>query len=245
MKNFDQSTVLITGASSGIGYALALQLAHQGARVIAWGRDLQRLQALATQHHRIHIASIDISQTHTLRSEIDALLNNHKIDILIHNAAIQHACQLEDANYDANQIVQEVSTNLIAPIEITRLLLPHLRKTFGPSHILFISSGLALMPKKESAVYCASKAALHSFAEAIALQLRASDIKVTEFILPLVDTPMTANRGSGKLSAEFVANRIATSLHTKHRATVYLGKAKLLPFLLRFAPWIARRALQA
>ncbi|MBY0572731.1 MAG: SDR family NAD(P)-dependent oxidoreductase [Undibacterium sp.] len=243
MKNIDQLTVLVTGASSGIGYALALQLAQQGATVIAWGRNLQRLQILAAQHHRIQIEAVDISQSLTLKTAIHQLQKKHNIDLLIHNAAIQHACQLEDPNYDTNHILEEISTNLIAPIELSRLFLPQLRQQ-AATRILFISSGLALLPKKESAVYCASKAAIHSFAEALALQVRDSSIHVTEYILPLVDTPMTANRGSGKLTAHDVAERIITSLQEPPRATIYLGKAKLLPFLLRFAPWIARRALQ-
>ncbi|MBX9705667.1 MAG: SDR family NAD(P)-dependent oxidoreductase, partial [Gammaproteobacteria bacterium] len=202
-----------------------------------------KLKELARQNNNICPHFIDLNNTQNLSTFVTAILQNSTIDILIHNAAIQHACTLTHQDYGMQEIVQEVATNLVAPIELSRLLLPHLC-SHQESKILLVSSGLALMPKKESAVYCATKAALHSFAQSLALQLNGSTVKVSEFILPLVDTPMTYGRGTGKLSTKQVANAIIESITKPHRSTIYVGKARFLPYLLRFAPWIARRIIQ-
>ncbi|MFZ6873959.1 SDR family NAD(P)-dependent oxidoreductase [Undibacterium sp. Di27W] len=238
-----QQTFLITGASAGIGRALAVALAQQGAHVIAWGRNAERLQELTASHPNIQVQVVDLTQVAQLEQTVATLLSHMTIDCLINNAGIQHAKQLLDADYGLPDIMAEVSTNLLAPIELTRLLLPHLL-TRPQARVLMMSSGLALMPKAESAVYCATKAAIHSLSEGLQLQLQASQVTVTECILPLVDTAMTAGRGRGKIMPAQAAGEIVLALQQPARPMLYVGKSRLLPFLLRFAPYILRRILQ-
>ncbi len=242
----NQQTILLTGASSGIGYALALELAQRGATVIACGRNLTQLARLSSLNPKILTLPLDLQQTEALAENVQALLNRHVITSIIHNAAIQHAVRLDNSDYSSHQLHEEIQTNLLAPLELTRAILPHFislaTKVCRPQFI-FIGSGLAFMPKPESATYCASKAALHSFVQSLRLQLRQTKIVVTEFILPLVDTPMTRGRGKDKLSPDYVAERIADSLNEASHRTIYLGKARFLPFLLRVAPWVVKRAL--
>lgn len=239
----EQQTFLITGASAGIGQALALALAQQGARVYAWGRNAASLRALAASHANIQTQVVDLTQLAQLRLAVNTLLASTSIDCLINNAGIQHAKQLQDETYGLQDIVDEVSVNLIAPTELTRLLLPHLHSR-PQARVLMISSGLALLPKAESAVYCATKAAIHSLSEGLQLQLKGSKVTVTECILPLVDTRMTAGRGSGKITPGQVADEIISELRRPARPILYVGKTRLLPILLRFAPFVVRRLLQ-
>lgn len=75
-----------------------------------------------------------------------------------------------------------------------------------------MSSGLALYPKTGAAVYCATKAALHSFSQSLRYQLEKTPVRVVEVILPLVETPMTEGRGRGKISAAQAVDAMVTGL---------------------------------
>jgi len=248
LQNFK---VLVTGASSGLGYTLALNLANQGAEVYAWGRNESALQSLAAQHSNIQYAIVDLTKTDTLAAAAQRTLAKMNLNAIIHNAGCQYNCLFDasDADSDADhygskQIIDEINTNLSAPILLTKYFLPHLRQQ-ASVQVIFISSGLALMPKRLSAVYCASKAGIHSFAQSMALQLRDTPIRVCEFILPLIDTPMTANRRGRKLAPQIVAQRIVQEMIYPQHETVFVGKARWLPSLLRIAPWFVKKILQA
>jgi len=149
--------VLLTGASSGIGHAAALALSRRGHRVIALGRDAQRLAALRVQAPGITTLVADLADTSGLHTLAQTVIERHPLlDAVIHNAGIQHDVNLQDAAYGLPDVQAEIATNLLAPIELTRLLLPGLM-TRASSVVMFVTSGLALAPKSTASVYCASK----------------------------------------------------------------------------------------
>jgi uncharacterized oxidoreductase len=109
--------------------------------------------------------------------------------------------------------------------------------------IAIINSGLALAPKTGSAVYCATKAAMNSFSQSLEYQLEETNIKVIQSFLPLVDTPMTKGRGTGKMSARQAAAKIIEGIQKGTNPT-NIGKVKLLRLLLALWPGLARKIMK-
>lgn len=234
---------IVTGASSGIGWALSLHLAHLGVPVVAIGRDAGRLQALAEQHALIAPWPADLARV----GEIDALAAQivarfPDVGVLINNAGIQHDVRLDDAGYGSSDIQREVDVNLIAPVALTRALLPHFQG-LGRACVVNVTSALAHAPKRTAAVYSATKAGLRLFTQALRVQLRGSSVRVVDAVMPLVDTPMTQGRGRGKLPADRAAQALVAGL-LAGRAELHIGKARWVPALQRWAPALLARILQ-
>lgn len=148
-----------------------------------------------------------------------------------------------DDHFNFDSIEHETIINFLSPVWMTTLLLPLLLNSNSCASIVNISSGLALAPKMNSAIYCANKAALHSYSQSLRYQLANADIRVHEAILPLVDTPMTAGRGRNKLTADEAASGIIQGI-TRGVDEIYIGKARLLPMLMRLSPSLVKRILR-
>ena len=241
MKN---KTVLITGGTSGIGLELVKLLRTNGNTVVVLGRSKAKLDDLGKSDNKIHTYVCDLSQRYQVEDAMDKIIAAHPdISVLINNAALQLTPTFIAENFEYDGIAVEITTNLTAPLWITSLLLSGPLLHQPQARIINISSGLAFFPKKESAVYCATKAALHSVSQSLRYQLEGTSVGVTEVLLPLVDTPMTHGRGSGKISPEDAAKGIIEGLE-KGRDEIYLGKARLLPVLMRIAPSIVKNILK-
>ena len=102
---------------------------------------------------------------------------------------------------------------------------------------------MAITPKKSAPVYCASKAALHSFTQALRYQLEGSAVSVFELVPSLVDTDMTKDRGKGKISPEALAREALKALKME-KLVILIGKTKILFLLYRLFPFVARRLLK-
>lgn len=121
--------VLITGATAGIGKALAEKFCALDNHVIAVGRNERRLQELASQNTRIIPFRCDISSPSELNKLIACIRSQHPdINILINNAGVQYNCYLKDETYTLQHIDHEIGTNLMAPIKLIVSLLPVLEK---------------------------------------------------------------------------------------------------------------------
>jgi uncharacterized oxidoreductase len=235
---------LVTGATSGIGWHLALQLADAGVHVVVVGRSASRLAELARLRPCISPLQADLADAGSLRALAERIsAEAPELNCLIHNAAIQHNVRMDDAGYDLDAIEQEIDTNLLAPIALTHALLPALQLR-ERSWIVHLSSGLAYAPKRTSAVYSASKAALHLFGDALREQLRGSSVRVLEVVMPLVDTPMTHGRGRSKLAPDKAAAALLAGL-SHPGGVVHVGQAKALPVLRRVAPGLLARVMRA
>jgi uncharacterized oxidoreductase len=126
--------------------------------------------------------------------------NEHSdTNVLINNAGIQLNYHFTEEQHLLNKIDQEINTNFIAPLKLISILLPTL-KVNDNAAIVNVTSGLGLVPKKQAPVYCGTKAGLHIFTKSLRYQLQ--HVKVFELISPLVDTPMTAGRGKGKITPD-------------------------------------------
>lgn len=236
-------TILLTGGTSGIGLEMAKLLSADNCLLIA-GRDAGKLKKLKSRFPDINTYRADLSKVGAGIKLGGQIADKEKsLDMVIHNAAVQNEPRLTDKDFKPENIAGEVNTNLTSIVELTQALLPSLEKS-DAAVICNINSGLALAPKTNSAVYCATKAALNIFSLSLSYQLAGSNIHVAQAFLPLVDTPMTEGRGSGKISAAKAAQDIVSGL-AAGKTTINVGKVKLLHVLLIVAPWLARRILKA
>ena len=240
--NLNNQKILLTGGSSGIGAALADALLRHGAQVLTCARHLPEPLPAGIVFRRCDLS---------LPAERDALaawIRDEHPDtaVLINNAAVQHALDFIGDERAALQqkLAQELAVNLEAPVALTAALLPVLARQ-SQAAIVNITTGLALAPKKSAPVYCATKAGLRNFTRALRYQIDATapNIYVQEIMPPLVDTRMTAGRGRGKLRPAEVADAIVRAIESG-RAETYIGKTRLLKWLLRLAPFAAYRILR-
>ena len=235
------TTVLLTGATSGIGAQMLSQLLASGHKVIAVSRTATALP----RQDRLWRYDCDLADPKAVEAmAVELLLKYPNIRIVINNAALQLPMRLDDTALVTGMLVNEMFINLLAPTIIARAFMPQFMALSEPSAIVNISSGLAFFPKTTTALYCATKAAIHSLSQSMRYQSEGSHMRVVEVILPIVDTPMTKGRGSGKLPADSAARAIIAGIRKGHNE-VYIGKAQLLRTLGRLAPFIPRRILKA
>lgn len=176
------TTALVTGASSGIGRAIALDLAEAGHDVIAVARDARKLEALATEQPGITPLALDVTD----RAACAAALDGRVIDVLVNNAGMMPPLgAFADALIE--DVDRTVSVNIAAVLAITRLVVPGMRAR-GRGDVFFMSSAAAHIPYSDMAVYAASKAALSRFAACLRTELAPHGIRVTEIAPGRVQT---------------------------------------------------------
>ncbi|MBL0885167.1 SDR family NAD(P)-dependent oxidoreductase [Myceligenerans indicum] len=244
MSRTGQSGVsVVTGGTAGVGLALARQLAERGEQVVVCGRDAGRLAA-ADALTGIEAVRCDLAVESDVTALADRLRTKGGIRLLVNNAAVQYEYQVTERSPAEllRDTTTEIGANLTGPVTLTALALPLM--AHGGT-IVNITSALALTPKRSAPVYCATKAALRNYTTALRYQLADDErrIQVTEAMLPLVDTAMTAGRGSGKLSPEQTATELLRGLD-RNRPVVRVGKIRVLAALHRLSPALVARLLR-
>ncbi len=233
------NTILITGGSSGIGLELAKQLVKKKNTVLICSRSVDKLERAKQQIPELHYLQCDI----TSPEECEKLRNWIKADhpycnMLINNAAIVTRTNFfedEDAVPHAETVL---NTNLLAPIRLSKLLMPILEKNKNPQ-IINITTGLAYIPRTSYTYYCATKAALHSFTQVIRAQSVGRDLQISEVLMPVVDTPFhEGNPPAIAISPQKAVEEMLRGLE-KGRDEIRVGKVKILYFLSRLAPGFA------
>lgn len=242
--NLSNRSVLVTGATSGIGLALSQKLSASGSDLIAVGRSGEKLAALQCKIP----GAVPIQCDLTSKCDVLSLARrvedeNHPVSILVNNAAVQYHPRFNDADFSFDSIDHEITTNFTSAAWMTSLLLPTLLRQASGAVIVNISSGLAIYPKTSSAIYSATKAALHSFSQSLRYQLAGTSVRVCEVLFPLVDTEMAAGRGKNKISADIAADEIIDAI-TNGINEKYVGVAKVLPFISRLSPTLTKKILK-
>lgn len=237
------NTVLITGGSSGIGLALARRFLKFNNKVIIVGRDAQKLRKVHQENPQVDSYACDLSDQRSLAGLCELITVNHpKVNIVIHNAAVQYNYMLSEEPNFIQMVDQEIATNFATPVKLSVMLLPLLKKN-GNAAIVNVSSGLFIAPKKSAAVYCATKAAIHSFTKTLRYQLEDTNVKVFEIIPSLVDTPMTQGSGKAKIQPEKLVDEFMCNFGND-KLESYIGKTKLLKLIDRVSPRLACRIMK-
>lgn len=197
---------MVTGATSGIGRAIAITLRQAGYAVLATGRNQAALADLAAEAPGIEILCLDLSD----RAALTAALTGVQVDILINNAGVMpKPGPFDTMGFD--DIDQTVEVNLQAVLSLTRLILPQMRAAKS-GHLVFTGSSAAHAPGTNFAVYAATKAAISAFAASVRAEVAADGIRVTELVPGRVQTALYEH----VLSAET-------------RQSMYAGGDALLP----------------
>lgn len=184
------STILITGGTSGIGLEFVKQLTAQGAKVIVTGRKLGALNDTKKQFPNIHIFQSDVSNPKDIEQLYkDVTQQFPDLNIIINNAGLMRLIDLQDASLDLENINREIATNLTGTIQMVHQFLPHLLKQKSAA-IVNVSSGIAFMSYSPAPIYSATKAGVRAYTQALRLQLEDTNVKVFEMIPPGVKTKL-------------------------------------------------------
>lgn len=207
------SHVLVTGATGTIGSRLATELARRGARLTLVARTPEPLASLAAALGG-HAVPADLTDTSRLPDLLDAAEDHHgPVDVLVHNAAAESAALLTDVG--EGEVVHTVALNLVAPLELTRLVLPSMVRR-GQGSVVAISSLAAVATFPGLTLYGATKAGLSAAMAGLRLELRGTGVGTTTIELGPVASPMM--------------DRIATE-PTSHAAFARARSLRVLPVL--------------
>ncbi len=234
--------VLITGGTRGIGFALARQFDKAGNQVIVVGRSDTAVGRVLEKHPDWHGKAFDLTDFAERESLIRWIGEEHgDLSVLVNNAGIQHNGRIpEDA--DAAALSKEIAINIDAVVHLCAGLLPVLRRRESAA-IVNVSSGLAIAPKADAPVYCASKSFVRAFSVGLRYQQEGGPVRVFDLAPPLVSTDMTAGRDEGGLSTTELADEFWRGW-LKDRDYIPAGQTKLLGIVNRLSPSLARRIVR-
>ncbi|HTD33992.1 MAG TPA: SDR family NAD(P)-dependent oxidoreductase [Candidatus Elarobacter sp.] len=237
------SVLLVTGASSGIGRALALRAGRAGYDVVAIGRNAAALDALAErvrrEHARIVTGAFDVALPGSARAIVQlARTAFGRIDVLVNNAGQVAAGPLSQQSDEALQA--QFGTHAIGPVALVREALPLLRAARG--HVFMVGSGVARVPVGGLGAYPPSKAATRSAASILRRELKPDGIAVTYVDPGVVDTAFMSRAGMPGapepllVTPEDVARKILLAVGTRPRVlnavpwqTAFVALAELFP----------------
>ena len=186
----NSNTIFITGGGSGIGKGLAEAFHQLGNQVIISGRREQALKKTCGAHPGMRYYVMDVTDPKSIRSTAKKVIADFpKLNCVFNNAGVQKYVDLSGGKLDDAALVAELNTNVLGLIRVTAEFMPHLQKQ-DHATIVNVSSGLAFVPLARFPVYCATKAAVHSFSVSLRQQLKDSKVKVLELIPPYVDTEL-------------------------------------------------------
>lgn len=175
--NFTDSTVWVTGASSGIGRALAIAMAAQGARLILSGRNEAALAEVAAACPGSSVIAFDVTDLDALPAIVArAVAVTGRIDMLVNNAGVAQRSLVRDTDFSVYRTLMEI--NYFAPLRLTQLVLPVLEAQ-GFGHIVAVASLSGRFGNPTAAAYCGAKFALIGFFEALRSEVAHAGLQVT------------------------------------------------------------------
>lgn len=194
-------TVLVTGATSGIGYATAMAFAEENCNLILTGRRSERLKTMKKKIEKsygveVAVLSFDIRDRQACQASLQSLPENFRaIDILVNNAGL--AAGLEHINEgDITDWEAMIDTNIKGLLYVTRIV-SNMMIERGCGHIINLGSIAGTQPYENGSVYCASKHAVHALSQTMRIDLLSHGIRVTEIRPGMVETEFSVVRFHG------------------------------------------------
>jgi len=231
-------TVLVTGGTDGIGLRIARQLRAKGATVIVTGRTAARIAA--AQGEGFEVITAELTGPEGVEAVV-AGLGSRPLDVLINNAGMGAEHDFRVSPPDPADDERTLWLNIHAPIRLIVRLMPALRAR-PEAMIVNVTSGLAIAPNAGAPVYCATKAAMRSYTQALRAQLKGTRIHVLEALPPVVETQMTNHRDGKKMLPEECARQIVAAME-RGANEANVGMVKFLQAVHSLSPALARRIM--
>ncbi|GKT42998.1 putative oxidoreductase DltE [Colletotrichum spaethianum] len=189
---FTYKTVLIIGATSGIGAGMADKLVSEGSKVIAVGRRQDRLDSFVQKHGSSKAATIrfDVTDNEGMDAFVHKVVTEHvDLDCVFLNSGVQSPTRLSRAaEFDLAKFHEEMNVNFTSLVNLMMKFLPHLQAKTIPTGLIITGTHLAIVPAATLAAYSASKAALTSFVDCLREQNRHKPTKIVEIYPPPVQS---------------------------------------------------------
>jgi uncharacterized oxidoreductase len=185
------NTIFITGGTSGIGKGLAEAFHQLGNQIIISGRREDRLRSVCAANPGMRYFVLDVTDLTSVRNTARKVIDEFPaLNCVFNNSGVQRRHNFAAGKpIDDPAMLSEIQTNLLGLIRVSAEFLPHLNNQQNAT-LLNVSSGLAFVPIALFPVYCATKAAVHSFSLSLRQQLKDSKVKVIELIPPYVATEL-------------------------------------------------------
>jgi len=241
-------TILITGASSGIGAALARAYAAPGNSLVLWARNEERLNATAEQCRirgaAVETACFDLAEFNRLIENLRAADTRNPFDLAIFNAGLGGSLSRGDAAQDVAAAERMAAVNFTAPVIGANLLGERMAQRQA-GHIVLVGSIAGSFPLPMAPVYAGTKAGLAMFAEALGLRLAKYRVRVTQISPGFVDTPMSRGLDEPRpflIGADRAAANIAKKIERGARDIVVPWQFAVIRAVAKLTPRIAIRA---
>jgi uncharacterized oxidoreductase len=233
------STVLITGGTSGIGLELVNQLTQQGSTIIVTGRKQEALNDTKRRFPKTHVFQSDVSDPQDIERLYKEVTQQFPdLNIIVNNAGEMRLLDLQDSGKSLQNMTREIDINLSGTIQMVHQFLPHLAKKKSAA-IVNVSSGIAFMPFSVAPIYSASKAGVRAYTQALRLQLKGTSVMVFEMIPPGVKTNLQKDwvlppDSNSSLTME-VDKMVNVAIKGLQR-----DRPELKPFLISVIKWASR-----
>jgi uncharacterized oxidoreductase len=239
------NTILITGGSSGIGLELAKRLSKNN-KVIICGRSKEKLEQVKSKLPEISIYQCDLAKHEECEGLATWIIQHYsQCNILINNAALVNVTQFYTDDKAIEKADYEMRTNFMAPIILSKLLIPVLVRNKNPK-LINVTTGLVYAPKATYPFYNATKAALHSFTQVLRIQMeKVSKLSIIEVMFPAVDTPWhNGNTPKIAIPVESAVNEMIDKLE-KGETEIKIAKVNLIYKISRLAPKFALKKINS
>lgn len=256
---FANQVIWITGASSGIGEALAKELSRYGAKLVLSARrreELERVRLACVYSDQHHVLPLDLTQPDRFKEAVQSVIDRFgRIDSVIHNGGISQRSLVKDTSLEVDRRIMEV--NFFAPVALNHEILPHMLERKA-GQVVLISSLVGKFGTPLRSSYAASKHALHGYFESMRAEVWKEGINVLMVCPGFVSTQVSVNAltadGSPQgsmdeanakgLKPEQCAERIVQAMQDRKSEVVVAGKERLAVYLKRFWPLALERMMR-
>ena len=231
-------TILITGGTAGIGLAFALKFVELGNQVIVTGRRQALIDQVKKRYPKLHAIQSDVADPDQIGSLATLMKTEFpNLDVLMNNAGISLYKNLNGTAANLADLTKELEVNAGGVIRMTSAFMDILKANRGT--LINVSSALAFVPLPCIPIYCATKAAIHSYTQSLRFQLEETGVEVIELMPPAVKTDMTADLREGDgitmITTEELVKQSFKSLQ-KGSLEMRPGQSNQLAFMRRIAP---------
>ena len=251
-----EKTIWITGASSGIGRALAIQLAREN-KLILSSRNLDELEVTKSRcaSPKVHLEPLDLANFDSHHSIVARIIKNHgAIDHLIHCGGISQRSLVKDTLLSVDEKL--IRINYLGTVSLTKAILPHFLKE-KQGHFTVITSLTGVFASPYRSGYAASKHALHGFFDSLRAELEDQGILVTLAAPGFVKTKVSINALTGDgnsfgsmddaqakgISAEACAQKTIRAI-ARNKREVYIGRESYAAYVKRYLPGVFARLIK-